>query len=189
MLDNCPSWFELCCIHLSPPSQALIHHRCGHSRPSHVISDLDDCLTPEKRVALDRLAPAPDDDDDVRHNAFRAMFQELCVDGMAHTFVDHVQCKCCPDNCNMIPFEANDGPNIRSGRPIRLWIAGSSCTDYSKRGHQSRAGGKTMRPFYTWAALVRRHCPHVVLHEITPDTNSRAILKETFSDMYDLNAA
>eukprot|EP00959_Pyramimonas_sp_CCMP1952_P364532 7633657-Pyramimonas_sp.AAC.2 len=67
--------------------------------------------------------------------------------------------------------------------PGRLHACGSPCIDFSPLGLRRRADGKSAESFVSWATLMRRTKPTIMVHENSDHFNIE-ILESAFSDMY-----
>ena len=70
---------------------------------------------------------------------------------------------------------------------LRIWVAGTTCVEFSGRGKHAKTAGASMRPFKVWTSLVRRFRPDIVVHEITPQAKAREILVTGLEDLYSIH--
>ncbi len=166
------------------PCQVLMC-RCAQSQSQHVLGDPLDLLTPSMREKLEALTPDPEADDSTKYAAYEEMGRVMAEDNYRSTFLDAPKCMCC-EHLDGAPLSAMDGHDVGSGDPICVWVAGSTCTDFSVRGKTAKSAGQTMLLFKVWGALVKARRPDIVLHEITPSAAARSMIRKEFSDLYSI---
>ena len=156
------------------------------SRATHIIGDLNSYLTESKLRELDALTPRPNASNEERFELYETMGRVIRED--PNSFREFTPCICHPRDAGA-HLDTLDGTHVRAGHPITVWVAGSECTDFSRRGLQQRTAGTRMRPYKIWSSLVLKKLPDVVIHEITVDQAALAMLHRDFAEEYDIRQA
>ena len=86
--------------------------------------------------------------------------------------------------CQMMP----DADSVlgQSGGGLRIFMAGTSCQDWSSMGCMLSLAGKSVLPFAIELQLVKHELPHVFFHECTRNFNV-SILQENLPE-YDIHS-
>eukprot|EP00959_Pyramimonas_sp_CCMP1952_P293068 6129290-Pyramimonas_sp.AAC.2 len=147
------------------------------------------------RRTLDELEPDPADDVATKEQQYIRMNEALQND-LSNAFRQEVPCvnqndgSTPPDRADStMPLDAFDGVHLdKTGcggsRPLTIWIAGTTCTDHSKRGKLAKKAGASMRPWHIWCGLVKHKKPLIVVQEITPSPDTRRMLHRELHDLY-----
>lgn len=164
-------------------AQRVLAAHSDDSRPSHIFGDLDTFLAPGRKSELDSLMPIGRASPAAKGESYTKMMDALLKD-LKNSFSNSVKCALHGDDgcaADELLVGSHDLP--RNGE-LSVWAAGTSCVNFSKRGKRECAAGASMRPWTIWVALVRRHKPHLVMHEITISKQALAMLYADLGDLY-----
>ncbi len=166
----------------------VLERHCDASKAAHIIDDLDSFITEDMRRLLDKLTPPASADSEEKYHQYEAMGH--AIRQTEGSIMNVTPCRCHKGDVDVAgaPLECMDGLDCESysGRPIKIWVAGSVCKDFSRRGNKAKTAGVFMRPYKVWTSLVLHCRPDVVIHEITIDPGARDMLEHDLGSAYDI---
>ncbi|CAJ1385794.1 unnamed protein product, partial [Effrenium voratum] len=138
--------------------------------------------------------PQPDDIKKVINQLGSTLLDKLMarMDAFENLFVE--QATCCKHHskkCDVFPAALLQTDSERVAQvtgvakltdPLLIYMAGTSCQDWSSMSQVLSLAGKTVLPFAVELQLIRRKRPHVYFHECT--RNFRASILEKFLPGY-----
>ena len=181
-----PRWSIGSCVEKKKCAQTISLGHGDSSRSEHIFEDLNDLVPEGIQNELDRLMPLPHQTNTEKQSAYQQMGQVLSANE-DQLFSDTHAAKCIKHN-DMCPVR-DIWQHGQAGQQLRIWVAGSSCVDFSKRGKRSKDSGTSMRPWRIFVALVRKGRPHILLHEITVCKVALTLLKQELGDLYKISSA
>ncbi len=167
-------------VDMKGTAQTVLLAHEDESRPAHIFGDMNTLVSAAVRQQLDALAPSVSATLEEKQRAFRWCDEALLAEPKT-TFPEDLRVPCAlhgGDGC--LAWGLLSG----HGGMLRLWVAGTSCTDFSSRGKRERSSGVTMRPRKVWVSAVRTAKPDLILHEITPSAKALELLREDLGDLY-----
>ena len=192
-------------VERKPVAQRILLHSDGPSRVTHLFGDFDTLLADDMKLQIDKMIPRAQQSKSEKEAAFAEIGTYLnCHSHTAFPKGHGAYCMvhntiCCP---HVIPgrqekpfgvgsgsgYGSNDGVGEEFDcRHLVMWVAGSTCKDFSRINHKKMcSAGEHMRPWKVFDALVRKHRPHLLLHEITPSMVSRVLILIDIGDLYDV---
>ncbi len=180
-----PKWSIGTAIEKKKNAQTILLGHADDSLSEHVYRDLNELVPEGVQNEMDRLMPLPSQTNTEKQAAYQEMGRTLAANE-ADVWTDDHKAMCIKHNedCLVSSIWRSDDSD-----QLRVWVAGSSCYDFSKRGKRGKDSGSSMRPWKIFIALVRVGRPHILLHEITPCKVAVALLREELGDLYAITSA
>ena len=155
----------------------------GSSQPQCIFGDMACCLSSSARAELDRLMPAKSQSPQERARAYTEMDSYLR---------EHLQ-EAFPSDCSAPCFKhaSQSGcrvwPQKTRTDSLRLWVAGQTCKDVSRRGSRQGFAGPHTKAYVIWLGMVRKQQPDLFIHEITTSSEAESRLRKDLGDLYDIH--
>ena len=182
MEDGTPRWNIGTAVENSSFAQQVLLGHDDCSIPAHVYTDLNAMVAPGVLQEMCSVLAPPAASRESKVQAYEAMGRALCRD-LANTFAETCPCVRHPGGgCVLRPLLSPGSCN--DDNALQLWIAGTSCVNFSKLGCREGTAGDAMRPLKIWGALVNAARPHIVIHEIVPSADAEDMLAREIGDFY-----
>ena len=179
-LDASVPWYSASAYDSKDFARQVLLNHCSSSRPKHIFKDMEVCLCPDAAVELRRLQPAKAQRAEEREEAYKAM-QRYLQANMSFAFPGDRSAACSvhgssPSGCCVWPEQRPD--------ELRLFVAGQTCKDVSRRGSRHGFAGEHTASYVVWIGVVRHHRPHMFIHEITTSQEAAQRLATDLGDLY-----